>query len=448
MIERLDPKEFDAVFDLMERSFPKEEYRPYAGQEALLSDPAYAIYTAKEGGSILGFAVVWELEDILFLEHLAVAPEHRNSGIGSQLLEYIRGSAKRVCLEVEPPETELTRRRVGFYERNGFFFNDYPYEQPFLGQGTGPIPLRIMTTGGTITPATFARIRELLYSRVYGKKAGKAGAKLYMLSSTTDTINTAFVLQSGDAVMVVDGGFSHEAEHLHRVLRQVGGKVDAWFLTHAHEDHISALFTVLQQYEDIRVEKVYYNFPSDDFLCSHLLQQQTLTTRELLDTLRSTLQEYAVPTVTVETGDCYGFDGFCVRVLRTPDETITNNAVNNSSCVYRVELNETGESILFLGDLGVEGGLQLLEITPAEWIRADYVQMAHHGQLGVSREVYEAVRPRFCLWCTPSWLWDNMGIHGYDTGRYQTVVVRGWMSSLGTVERHYLMTDGDQIIEL
>ena len=55
MIERLDPKEFDAVFNLMEQSFPKEEYRPYAGQKALLSDPAYAIYTAREGGSILGF---------------------------------------------------------------------------------------------------------------------------------------------------------------------------------------------------------------------------------------------------------------------------------------------------------------------------------------------------------------------------------------------------------
>ena len=63
-------------------------------------------------------------------------------------------------------------------------------------------------------------------------------AKLYMLSSTTDTIHTAFVLQSGKTVIAVDGGFPHEAEHLHRVLRRLGGRVDAWFLTHAHDDHI------------------------------------------------------------------------------------------------------------------------------------------------------------------------------------------------------------------
>ncbi len=271
-------------------------------------------------------------------------------------------------------------------------------------------------------------------------------AKLYMLSSTTDTINTSFVLQSGETVMVVDGGFPHEAEHLHQVLRDLGGRVDAWFLTHPHDDHISALFTLLQRYDDIRVEKVYYNFPSDEFLCRHLVKQRYFTTQDLLDTLRSTLKEHAIPTATVQTGDRYDFDGFCVRVLRTPDETITNNAVNNASCVFRVELPSV--SILFLGDLGVEGGHQLLETTAPEQLWADFVQMAHHGQLGVSREVYEAVQPRFCLWCTPTWLWDNMGPNGYDTGHYQTVVVRGWMSSLGSVERHYRMMDGDQVIDL
>lgn len=169
MIEKLDIKEFDAVFSIMERSFPKEEYRPYESQKALLCDPAYAIYTAKEGGSIVGFAAVWEQETILFLEHLAVAPDCRNGGIGGQLLAYITGSAKRVCLEVEPPENALTRRRIGFYERNGFFFNGYPYMQPSLGRGRSPVPLYIMTSGSTVTPEEFARMKDLLYSRVYGQ---------------------------------------------------------------------------------------------------------------------------------------------------------------------------------------------------------------------------------------------------------------------------------------
>ena len=167
MIEKLEIKDFDTVYDLMERSFPKEEYRPYPAQRALLGDPAYSIYVAREGHRIVGFAAVWELETILFLEHLAVEPDCRNGGIGTKILQYFAN--KRTCLEVEPPESSLTRRRIGFYERNGFLLNDYPYMQPSLGRGRNPVPLYIMTSGGTVTPEEFARVKKLLYSWVYGQ---------------------------------------------------------------------------------------------------------------------------------------------------------------------------------------------------------------------------------------------------------------------------------------
>ena len=85
---------------------------------------------------------------------------------------------------------------------------------------------------------------------------------------------------------------------------------------------------------------------------------------------------------------------------------------------------------------------------PPELIKADYVQMAHHGQNGVGREVYEAIMPSACFWCTPTWLWDNMGENGYDTGRFKTVIVRGWMSELGCVKHHYIMTNGTQTITI
>lgn len=168
MIEKLDPKEFDRVFSIMEQSFPLEEYRPYLGQKALLDDSAYTIFVAKEEDRILGLAAVWQLENWLFLEHLAVDPQYRNQGIGAKLLQYV--SDDRCCLEVEPPVTELSHRRIGFYERNGFFFNPYPYEQPSLAPGRSPVPLYIMTSGSPVTPEEFGEIRELLYNRVYGRK--------------------------------------------------------------------------------------------------------------------------------------------------------------------------------------------------------------------------------------------------------------------------------------
>ena len=165
MIEKLEYNEFDAVYAIMEQSFPLEEYRCYEGQKALLKKPAYRIYAAKEAEQILGFGAVWQLENWLFLEHLAVEPQFRNRGIGAELLNFL--AEKHCCLEVELPETELSRRRIGFYQRNGFFLNNYPYVQPSLGEGRSSVPLSIMTSGRTITPEEFARLKELLYTHVY-----------------------------------------------------------------------------------------------------------------------------------------------------------------------------------------------------------------------------------------------------------------------------------------
>lgn len=273
-------------------------------------------------------------------------------------------------------------------------------------------------------------------------------AKLHFLRSLTDTINTSFIFESGDAVVVLDGGFPSEAPHLYETLKELGGHVTAWFLTHFHDDHFGAFLTILQEHPDIIVDKVYCNFPSDGFITTNEPKQTVRPAAEWVEIMRNTLTDTHMNVVTVQRGDLYEFDGgrITVRVLRTPDEAITYNPINNSSCVFRFEVD--GKSLLFLGDLGVEGGNQLMELTTPDLLQADYLQMAHHGQNGVSRECYEAIRPTYCFWPTPSWLWDNMGPRGYDSGAFQTVIVRGWMSGLRCVKRHYRMTDGDQVIDL
>lgn len=268
-------------------------------------------------------------------------------------------------------------------------------------------------------------------------------AKLHFLKSVADTINTSIIFENGSSFIVFDGGQACETEYLHEYLLGLGGHVDAWFLTHAHDDHVQAIYTMLDKYNDVTVDKVCYNFPCDEWLIEHDCGDEAI---RMATNLRRCFTEQKIPVDTVQVGDLYELDGMTVRVLRVPDESITCDPINNSTTVYRVEVD--GTSILILGDLGAQAGLQLLEITDPALIKADYVQMAHHGQNGVTREVYEAVRPDYCLWPTPSWLWDNRGPGGYDTGIYQTVVTRGWISAMHCVKRHYLMTEGTQIIEL
>ena len=272
-------------------------------------------------------------------------------------------------------------------------------------------------------------------------------AKLHFLRSVTDTINTSFILEGEDCHLMVDGGFASETPYLYEYIKGLGGRITAWFITHFHDDHVGALITMLREHPDVTVDGIYANLPSDEFLYTHAPDGDVEAVRGMLEGLRRALAERGIPFVTVREGDVFTFDQGRIRVpiLRTPDENITANPINNSSIVFRFEAD--GKRILFLGDLGEEGGIQLMEAHP-EGLHADLLQMAHHGQNGVSRECYEAIRPTYCLWPTPSWLWENLGPKGYDTGIFNTVVTRGWISELHCVKRHYLMIHGTQVIDL
>ena len=169
-LKQMKPEEFDAVYDLMKKSFPVDEYRPYEKQKELLSLPAFQIYVAKEEDSedIKGFAAVWDFDWLVYIEHLAVNPAERNNGLGAKILKSIKEqSSVMVCLDVEKPDNEMARRRIGFYERNGFCFNDRLYLQPALAENQQPVPLYPMTAERTVTEDELEAIIAQLRKEVY-----------------------------------------------------------------------------------------------------------------------------------------------------------------------------------------------------------------------------------------------------------------------------------------
>ncbi len=268
---------------------------------------------------------------------------------------------------------------------------------------------------------------------------------LHMPKSVTDTICESFVYHSDGVVIVIDGGFESEAEALHEKLVSLGGRVDAWFFTHPHDDHYGAFCRMMTDHADsLSVDKLYFNFPPDDDI---IAGEPSFAdgTRKYLAWIREIVSKNDITTVTMKKGDIYAIGDAKIHVLREPDTAIKENFINNASTVFRMDVN--GKRIMFLGDLGVEGGMQLIETVPASELKSDYVQMAHHGQNGVEKAVYEVIAADVCLWNTPTWLWDNMGENGYDTGCYKTVIVRGWMSELKP-KKHYVNMNGPYDIEL
>lgn len=163
-------EEFDKIFSILENSFPPDEYRTYEDQKVLLNNPNYTVYVIPDDKSdcIKAFITVWKFEDFAFIEHFAVNPVYRNQGLGSLILRETMNLLQcQICLEVELPETDLAKRRIGFYERNGFFVNHYPYIQPSYAKDKQPIPLLIMTSGNCISNDQFDNVQKTIFREVY-----------------------------------------------------------------------------------------------------------------------------------------------------------------------------------------------------------------------------------------------------------------------------------------
>ena len=169
MIELLRKEDFNQVFEIMKDSFPSDEYRSYDGQKALLAHPDYSLRVLySEDEKVKAFIASWEFPTFMYVEHFAVNTRYRNKGLGAFILnEQLKLSDKMVCLEVESLDSEMNKRRIGFYERNHFFLNEYPYVQPAMADGKKEIPLFIMTSHRAIDEDRFLEVKNKLYKEVY-----------------------------------------------------------------------------------------------------------------------------------------------------------------------------------------------------------------------------------------------------------------------------------------
>ena len=266
-------------------------------------------------------------------------------------------------------------------------------------------------------------------------------ADFYLLGNTTDSQMFGCVIKTENKTIVIDGGTYGDGKQLADFLNEKSNShVDAWVFTHPHHDHIGSFINIRRSYPSITVDRLYYHFPdlSDEV-------QRPLARSEFEATLWEDVKEWddRHPHHKVMPGECFEFDDVKIRVLRVYNPEIVG--INESSSIYRIEGKR--HSILILGDLSVRAENDLIDKCPLELLQADYTQMAHHGQWGVSRKFYEYIKPKRCIWPTPEWLWNNDRGNGFDTDIFHTVRTREWMDALGVTE-HFVEKDGIQKIEI
>lgn len=157
----LDEKDYPEFLRLYNSSFPEDERRLYESPEDI------ANFVKKKGGKFsgiaaeerngdpgtdyrfIGFLSYWTFKGFIYIEHFAVDPELRGKRIGTEMLDYLFSTiGENVLIEVERPETEEARRRIAFYERNGFrLHDDIHYVQPPYSPGQNGLEMMLMTHG-------------------------------------------------------------------------------------------------------------------------------------------------------------------------------------------------------------------------------------------------------------------------------------------------------------
>ncbi len=154
------------AWQIYEEAFPRCERRGAEDTRRALADPAFVAEGVWLDEELVALCFGWLYGTWCYVEYLAVAPERRNLKAGSRILAELLRRHERVVLEIEPPEDEITIRRRCFYERMGFFLNDYPYIHPSYSRPFEPHRLMLMSSGGELTPAEARDVADFVRTHV------------------------------------------------------------------------------------------------------------------------------------------------------------------------------------------------------------------------------------------------------------------------------------------
>ena len=112
-----------------------------------------------------------DFDSFYYVEHFATNPALRNGGYGKRTLEYLCNYLKRpIVLEVERPVEEMAKRRISFYQRQGFTLWEKDYCQPPYKPGDDFLPMYLMVHGELDCEKDFETIKKRIHKEVYGVK--------------------------------------------------------------------------------------------------------------------------------------------------------------------------------------------------------------------------------------------------------------------------------------
>lgn len=235
-------------------------------------------------------------------------------------------------------------------------------------------------------------------------------------SSTTQHYMSYLIVTTNNKVIVVDGGWAGDAPYLKSLIKSFGGHVDAWFITHPHEDHVVALSEILAAPEGITIGTIYHTKASSSM------------SNDVVNTLYSRMEAFDCDIVDIrEPGGRYDIDGVGIKVLSVSDEVLNSSNLNDSSLALRIW--DENKSVVLLGDCMVAEGRKLLATCASEDLNCDFLQLGHHGNKGPEQAFYEAVSFSYALVPTAEWIWHPELYYSSTPSNLDGGATRGWIEA-------------------
>ena len=275
-----------------------------------------------------------------------------------------------------------------------------------------------------------------------------SNVEVYQLAPDSNQLMQSYVIRTTNGkLIVIDGGGNVDDSvpaYLPSALRAIAGveageyfELDAWFISHAHNDHYYELAKMLNAYtatSNYKIKQFYFDIPpfnTDEFPYSDGEASYLAKLKTGLDNYASvnnipvaenstyydTVNSSVINPTSVAQGLSITIDDVRFDVLQTWEKSRGGNA-NNQGIILKMYACE--QTILFLQDSKVAAGNALLN-NSADQLKSDIVQTAHHGQDAVTQDVYKAISAEVNLWPTPRWVWNN-------TTSYTIGETRKWLN--------------------
>jgi len=213
----------------------------------------------------------------------------------------------------------------------------------------------------------------------------------------------------------VDGGTADYEDGVRYAIKMAGNEVDAWILTHYHDDHVSAFTNIYTKPRGITIKEIY---------AVNMASPEMIKERASWDSVDAYMKylELDIPDVHyLSKGDELNLGGLDISVLSAYDDYVdelSNDLMNDGSLMFKIKNKE--QTMLFCGDVGYKISEYLIN-EYGDSLKSDYVQMGHHGNGGLSDEFYKIVSPTVAFFDAPNWLMND------SKDKYTTVEKRKLM---------------------